>query len=74
MALEVNGSDLRVYPELVQLLCESIARAGAPVSLGSDAHRPHGVGAVLHGRRAAARGGRAPRGRVRAPPRRDIAL
>ncbi|MDP9259643.1 MAG: PHP domain-containing protein [Actinomycetota bacterium] len=49
VALEVNGSDVRVYPELVQLLCESIARAGAPVSLGSDAHRPHGVGAVLKG-------------------------
>jgi histidinol phosphatase-like PHP family hydrolase len=48
-ALEVNGSDVRVYPELVQLLCESIARAGAPVSLGSDAHRPHGVGAALPG-------------------------
>jgi histidinol phosphatase-like PHP family hydrolase len=47
VALEVNGSDVRVYPELVQLLCESIARAGAPVSLGSDAHRPHSVGAVL---------------------------
>ncbi len=49
VALEVNGSDLRVYPELVQLLCESIARAGAPVSLGSDSHRPHSVGAVLKG-------------------------
>ena len=49
VALEVNGSDVRVYPELVQLLCESIARAGAPVSLGSDAHRPHSVGAVLPG-------------------------
>jgi histidinol-phosphatase (PHP family) len=49
VALEVNGSDVRVFPELVQLLCESIARAGAPVSLGSDAHRPHRVGAVLGG-------------------------
>jgi histidinol-phosphatase (PHP family) len=49
VALEVNGSDVRVYPELVQLLCESIARAGTPVSLGSDAHRPHSVGAVLKG-------------------------
>jgi HisJ family histidinol phosphate phosphatase len=49
VALEVNGSDVRVYPELVQLLCNSIARAGAPLSLGSDAHRPHGVGAVLAG-------------------------
>ena len=66
-ALEVNGSDVRVYPELVQLLCESIARAGAPVSLGSDAHRPHGVGAVLAGIDLPARGGRAQRGRVRAP-------
>src|SRR5258705_78712 len=49
VALEVNGSGGRVYPELVQLLCESIARAGTPVSLGSDAHRPHSVGAVLRG-------------------------
>jgi histidinol phosphatase-like PHP family hydrolase len=49
VALEVNGSDVRVYPELVQLLCESVARAGAPLSLGSDAHRPHSVGAVLRG-------------------------
>ena len=47
VALEINGSDVRVYPELVQQLCASIARAGAPVSLGSDAHRAHRVGAVL---------------------------
>ena len=40
VALEVNGSDVRGYPQLVQLLCESIARAGAPVSLGSDAAPP----------------------------------
>jgi histidinol phosphatase-like PHP family hydrolase len=49
VALEVNGSDVRVYPELVQLLCASIARTGAPVSLGSDSHRAHSVGAVLPG-------------------------
>jgi HisJ family histidinol phosphate phosphatase len=49
VALEVNGSDIRVYPQLVQLLCEAIARAGAPVSLGSDSHRPHSVGAALPG-------------------------
>ena len=48
-ALEVNGSDVRVYPELVRLLCESIGRAGAPVSLGSDAHRPARVGGVGDG-------------------------
>ena len=48
-ALEVNGSDVRGYPELVRVLCESIARAGAAVSLGSDAHRPRRVGAVLEG-------------------------
>jgi histidinol phosphatase-like PHP family hydrolase len=46
-ALEINGSDVAVFPELVQLLCESIARAGARVSLGSDAHRPHRVGVVM---------------------------
>jgi HisJ family histidinol phosphate phosphatase len=49
VALEINGSDVRGYPELVVLLCESIARAGASVSLGSDAHRPRRVGAVLDG-------------------------
>jgi HisJ family histidinol phosphate phosphatase len=49
VALEVNGSDVRVYPRLVELLCASIARAGALVSLGSDAHRPGRVGAVLDG-------------------------
>jgi histidinol phosphatase-like PHP family hydrolase len=49
VALEVNGSDLRGYPELVALLCASIVRAGALVSLGSDAHRPRRVGAVLEG-------------------------
>jgi histidinol-phosphatase (PHP family) len=48
-ALEVNGSDVRVYPQLVELLCASIARAGAKVSLGSDAHYPRRVGAVLPG-------------------------
>ena len=67
VALEINGSDVRVYPELVQLLCESIARAGAPVSLGSDAHRPHRVGSVLERHGAPARRGPAQRGGVRAP-------
>jgi histidinol phosphatase-like PHP family hydrolase len=38
-----------VYPEHLQLLCESIARTGALVSLGSDAHRPRRVGAVKDG-------------------------
>jgi HisJ family histidinol phosphate phosphatase len=49
VALEVNGSDVRGYPELVEILCASSARAGALVSLGSDAHRPGRVGAVLDG-------------------------
>jgi histidinol-phosphatase (PHP family) len=49
VALEVNGSDVRVFPELVQVLCESIARAGAPVSVGSDAHYPRRVGSVAPG-------------------------
>jgi histidinol phosphatase-like PHP family hydrolase len=48
-ALEVNGSDVRFMPELVQLLCASIGRAGARVSLGSDAHYPRRVGGVLDG-------------------------
>jgi histidinol phosphatase-like PHP family hydrolase len=48
-ALEVNGSDVRVHPDFVELLCGSIARAGAPVSLGSDAHYPNRVGSVRAG-------------------------
>jgi HisJ family histidinol phosphate phosphatase len=48
-ALEVNGSDLRMHADLVELLCGAIARAGAPVSLGSDAHYPNRVGGVRAG-------------------------
>ena len=56
VALEVNGSDVRVYPELVQLLCESIARAGAPRQprLRRTSPAQRGRGARRH-RRACAR-------------------
>ena len=47
VALEVNGSDLRRAPELVTELIGAAARRGAPISLGSDAHRPRTVGSVL---------------------------
>ena len=54
-------------PSSSQLLCASIARAGAPVSLGSDAHRPRRVGAVLGGIDLLRAAGVRERGRVRAP-------
>ena len=47
VALEVNGSDLRLARPLVEQLIAAVARRGAPVSLGSDAHRPRNVGSVL---------------------------
>ena len=47
VALEVNGSDLRLAQPLVEQLIAAVARRGAPVSLGSDAHRPRNVGSVL---------------------------
>jgi histidinol phosphatase-like PHP family hydrolase len=46
VALEINGGDLRRRPDLVHELVDACAREHAPVSLGSDAHRPHSVGSV----------------------------
>ena len=46
VALEVNGSDLRRRPDLVELLVDVLARHEAPISLGSDAHLPGAVGFV----------------------------
>ena len=46
VALELNGSDLRRRPDLVQLLVDVLARHDAPISLGSDAHMPGAVGFI----------------------------
>jgi histidinol phosphatase-like PHP family hydrolase len=46
VALEVNGSDLRRRPDLVQLLVDVLASHDAPISLGSDAHLPAAVGCI----------------------------
>ena len=47
VAIEINGSDLRIARPLVEQLVVAVARRNAPVSLGSDAHRPRTVGSVL---------------------------
>jgi histidinol phosphatase-like PHP family hydrolase len=46
VALEVNGSDLRRRPDLIDVYVDALAAHGAPVSLGSDAHLPRSVGGV----------------------------
>jgi histidinol-phosphatase (PHP family) len=46
VALEVNGSDLRHRPDLVQELITACARHRTPVSCGSDAHLPGSVGCI----------------------------
>ncbi|HEY1480116.1 MAG TPA: PHP domain-containing protein [Gaiellales bacterium] len=46
VALELNGSDLRRRPDLIEVLVDVLARHDAPISLGSDAHLPHSVGYV----------------------------
>ncbi len=40
VALEINGSDMRFYPEVVQRLAQACARHRTPISIGSDAHHP----------------------------------
>lgn len=40
VALEINGFDLVSYPELVKRLAHACALHRAPISVGSDAHRP----------------------------------
>jgi histidinol-phosphatase (PHP family) len=49
VALEVNGFDVANYPEMVRRLLQACAHQGAPISVGSDAHYPHGL-AALHAR------------------------
>lgn len=40
VALELNGYDLLQYPDLVTRLARACAAHQAPISVGSDAHRP----------------------------------
>ena len=47
VALELNGEDTRLWPEMVTALAEACGRAGCAVSLGSDAHRPESVAQSL---------------------------
>lgn len=47
VAVEVNGNDMSVRPDLVTELVASVARRGAYVSLGSDAHVPATAGTVM---------------------------
>jgi histidinol phosphatase-like PHP family hydrolase len=46
VAIEVNGSDLRRRPDLVEVLLDALAQHDVAVSLGSDAHLPRSVGGV----------------------------
>lgn len=43
VALELNGYDVLTYPSLVRRLAKACASQGTPISVGSDAHRPHEV-------------------------------
>lgn len=43
IALEVNGSDMLGYPDLVRKLAKACALHHTPISIGSDAHRPYQV-------------------------------
>jgi histidinol-phosphatase (PHP family) len=47
VALELNGNDTESWPQLVERLARACGRAGCPVSLGSDAHRPSAVARSL---------------------------
>jgi histidinol-phosphatase (PHP family) len=40
VALEINGSDMLGYPDLVRRLALACASQQTPISVGSDAHRP----------------------------------
>jgi histidinol-phosphatase (PHP family) len=40
IALEINGSDMLTYPDLVRRLARACVLHHTPISVGSDAHRP----------------------------------
>ena len=42
-ALELNGKDLQLTPELVRKVAQACSKAGCKVSFGSDAHTPEQV-------------------------------
>ncbi|HLW00547.1 MAG TPA: PHP domain-containing protein [Ktedonobacterales bacterium] len=52
VALELNGYDILHYPELVKRLARACALHHAPISVGSDAHRPAEI-AQAHAQTAA---------------------
>lgn len=43
VALELNGTDIKRYPSLVQRLAKACALHQTSISVGSDAHMPHQV-------------------------------
>lgn len=43
VALEINGSDVLHYPELVKQLAQACKRHETPISVGSDAHYPASI-------------------------------
>lgn len=43
VALELNGYDMRLYPELVRRVARACARHNTPISVSSDAHRPQDI-------------------------------
>lgn len=43
VALELNGEDITLWPDLIERLARACARTGCLVSLGSDAHGPENV-------------------------------
>ena len=43
VALELNGYDMKQYPDLVQRVARACARHGTPISVSSDAHRPQDI-------------------------------
>jgi histidinol-phosphatase (PHP family) len=46
-AMELNGKDLRSYPELVRIVAEACAKTKCKVSFGSDSHHPNEVAGQL---------------------------
>lgn len=43
VALEINGYDILSYPDLVRRLARACASQHTPISVSSDAHRPHRI-------------------------------
>ena len=43
VALELNGYDMKKYPDLVRRVARACARQGTPISVSSDAHRPQDI-------------------------------